>query len=112
MRDGIEIHGQHYKHFAKRTVLLLHGTLASSYTYNKMSGLLREALQAKVLAVDLRGHGQSKGIVGDITTLNQYVEDLDNLISAIKNTPRMKLSLWQGILWVVVSPCAIQNRSK
>ncbi len=84
MRDGVQIHGQEYEHDSNKTVLLLHGTLASSYTYNKMSGLLREATQAKVIAVDLRGHGQSKGIAGDITTLNQYAEDLDDLISAIK----------------------------
>lgn len=84
MRDGIEIHGQKYEYDSNKTVLLLHGTLASSYTYNKMSGLLREATQAKVIAVDLRGHGQSEGTPGDISTLNQYAEDLEDLIEAIK----------------------------
>ena len=84
MRDGVQIYAQKYNHDSNTTVILLHGTLASSYTYNKMSGLLRESTQAKVLAVDLRGHGQSEGIPGDVTTLNQYAEDLDDLISAIK----------------------------
>jgi pimeloyl-ACP methyl ester carboxylesterase len=84
MRDGIQVHGQKYDHSSNKTILLLHGTLASSYTYNKMSGLLREALQAKVVAIDLRGHGQSGGVSGDISTLNQYAEDLEDLITAIK----------------------------
>ena len=83
MRDGIKIHAQKYEHDSNKTVLLLHGTLSSGYTYNKMSGLLREALHAKVIALDLRGHGQSEGMPGDVTTLNQYAEDLDDLISAI-----------------------------
>jgi len=84
MRDGIKINAQKFEHDSNSTVLLLHGTLSSSYTYNKMSGLLREALQAKIIAVDLRGHGQSGGIPGDVTTLNQYAEDLEDLILAIK----------------------------
>lgn len=84
MRDGIKINAQKFEHDSNTTVLLLHGTLSSSYTYNKMSGLLREATQAKVIAVDLRGHGQSEGIPGDVTTLNQYAEDLEDLISSLK----------------------------
>lgn len=84
MRDGIKIHAQKFEHDSNSTVLLLHGTLSSSYTYNKMSGLLREAVQANIIAVDLRGHGQSGGIPGDVTTLNQYAEDLEDLILAIK----------------------------
>ncbi|MDG1729173.1 MAG: hypothetical protein P8K68_06535 [Algibacter sp.] len=51
-RDGIQIHGQKYQYDSNKKVLLLHGTLANSYTYNKMAGLLREATQAKVIAVD------------------------------------------------------------
>ena len=84
MRDRVQIHVQKYNHDSNTTVLLLHGTLASSYTYNKMSGLLREAVQAKVLAIDLRGHGQSEGTPGDVSTLNQYAEDLEDLIKSIK----------------------------
>jgi len=84
MRDGIQIHGQKYEHSAEKTVLLLHGTLASSYTYNKMAGLLREALEAEVIAIDLRGHGQSGGVPGDVSNMNQYAEDLDDIIASIQ----------------------------
>lgn len=84
MRDSIQIHGQNYTHDANRTILLLHGTLATSFTYNKMSGLLREAAQANVIAIDLRGHGQSGGIPGEVSTSNQFAEDLNDIISDIK----------------------------
>lgn len=84
MRDDIQIHGQKYEHPSNKTVLLIHGTLANSYTYNKMAGLLREALQAEVIAIDLRGHGQSGGEPGDVSTLNQYAEDLDDIVKSIK----------------------------
>ncbi|MEL7375907.1 MAG: alpha/beta fold hydrolase [Bacteroidota bacterium] len=84
MRDGIQIHGQKYERTSSKTVLLLHGTLADSYTYNKMAGLLRESLNAEVIAIDLRGHGQSGGRPGDVSTLNQYAEDVDDIIASIR----------------------------
>ncbi len=92
MRDGVQIHGQKLESSSNKTVLLLHGVLANSYTYNKMAGLLREALQAEVIAIDLRGHGQSEGVPGDVSTLNQYAEDLDDIISSVK-TEKPKQSI-------------------
>lgn len=96
MRDGIQIHGQKYQYNSNLTVILLHGTLASSYTYNKMSGLLREALKAEIITIDLRGHGQSGGKPGDISTSNQYVEDLNDIISKIKNDDPNKNMILAG----------------
>ncbi len=85
MRDGIQIQGQKYEYATNTTVLLLHGTLANNYTYNKMAGLLREALEAEVIAIDLRGHGQSGGVPGDVSTSNQYAEDVDDIVKSIKS---------------------------
>lgn len=84
MRDGIRIHAKKYAHDAQKTVLLLHGTLANSYTYNKMAGLLREHLQAEVIVIDLRGHGQSGGELGDISSPNQYAEDVEDVLIQLK----------------------------
>lgn len=84
VRDGAQIHGQKYEHTSNKTILLLHGTLGSSYTFNKTSGLLREVLEANVIAIDLRGHGQSAGRPGDVSTPNQYAEDLDDIIASIR----------------------------
>lgn len=49
-----------------------------------MAGLLLEALQTEVIAIDLRGHSQSGGEPGDISTLKQYAEDLDDIAKSIK----------------------------
>jgi alpha-beta hydrolase superfamily lysophospholipase len=85
MEDGINIIGQKYTHASRTTVILVHGVLANSYTYNKMSGLLRKALNAEIIAIDLRGHGQSGGAPGDISKPNQYAEDLNAVITSIKS---------------------------
>lgn len=96
MRDGIKIHGQKYSYSSDKTVLLLHGVLSSGYTFNKMSGLLRDVLQAEIIAIDLRGHGQSGGRAGDISTLNQYAEDLDDIITAIRKDKPHQIIILAG----------------
>jgi pimeloyl-ACP methyl ester carboxylesterase len=94
MRDGIKIHGNKYAFKSETTIILLHGVLGSSFTFNKMAGLLREKLQAEVIAIDLRGHGQSGGVPGDVSTLNQYAEDLDDIITSVKSeNPGQKIIL-------------------
>jgi pimeloyl-ACP methyl ester carboxylesterase len=52
--------------------------------YNKTAGLLQEATQAEVYAIDLRGHGQSEGNSGDVDYINQYVDDLADIIGTIR----------------------------
>ena len=94
MSDGIQIAAQKYVFESNKTVILVHGVLSSSYTFNKMAGLLRKSLQAKVIAIDLRGHGMSGGKPGDISTPNQYTKDLDAIINNIKNQrPTQKIIL-------------------
>ncbi len=62
--------------------------------YNKTAGLLQEATQAEVYAIDLRGHGQSEGNSGDVDYINQYVNDLADIIRTIcKEKPNGKISI-------------------
>lgn len=94
MEDGVQLHAQKYAKNSGSTLILLHGVLSSSFTYNKMAGLLREALQAEIVAIDLRGHGQSGGIPGDVSATNQYAKDLDEVIAAVKHQqPGQKIIL-------------------
>ena len=94
MKDNVKIIAQKYPFLSNKTVILVHGVLASSYTYNKMSGLIRDALQAEVISLDLRGHGASGGIPGDISKPNQYAEDLNEIIASIRsNKPNQKIIL-------------------
>ncbi|NGP89925.1 alpha/beta hydrolase [Aliifodinibius halophilus] len=66
------------------TILLLHGVLSGAFMMNKTAGLLREATDAEVIALDLRGHGQSEGTPGDVEMINQYALDVVDVITAIK----------------------------
>lgn len=94
MKDDVKIVAKKYALISNKTAILVHGVLASSYTYNKMSGLIREALQAEVITIDLRGHGASGGIPGDISKPNQYADDLEEIIKSIRlNKPNQKIIL-------------------
>ena len=94
MRDGAKIHAQKYAFSSPKTVILIHGVLSSSYLFNKTAGLLRKSLEAEVIAIDLRGHGQSGGKAGDVANSNQYAEDLDDIIASIRvQKPDQKIIL-------------------
>ncbi len=84
MRDGKKMFANKFPNHSNITIILLHGVLSSSYTMNKSAGLLREATKAEVIALDFRGHGQSEGIAGDVDYIDQYADDLIDVISAIK----------------------------
>ncbi len=84
MRDGKQLFSYVYRKESDTTIILLHGVLSSAYLMNKTAGLLQEATQSGVIALDFRGHGQSEGTPGDVEYINQYVDDLEDVVSAIK----------------------------
>lgn len=84
MRDGIALNSQYFATDSKTTIVLVHGVLSSSFPLNRTSGLLREAAAAEVVAVDLRGHGASGGRPGDIDYIDQYEDDLADVIREIR----------------------------
>ena len=55
MRDNSILAAQHFMHHSDLSVVILHGILSSSYTNNRFAGLIREAANAEVYALDLRG---------------------------------------------------------
>jgi pimeloyl-ACP methyl ester carboxylesterase len=94
MRDGKQLFSYAYKSESKTTIILLHGVLSSAYLMNKTAGLLKEATNSEVIALDFRGHGQSEGIPGDVEYINQYVDDLSDTVLAIKKEkPNQKIIL-------------------
>lgn len=94
MRDGKQLFSYVYESESKTTIILLHGILSSAYMMNKTSGLLREATNSKVIALDFRGHGQSEGAPGDVDYINQYVDDLEDVILTLKKEkPNQKIIL-------------------
>lgn len=94
MRDGKQLFSYTYEKESNTTILLLHGVLSSAYLMNKTSGLLREATNSEVITLDFRGHGQSEGTPGDIDYIDQYVDDLKDVVLAIKkDKPEQKIVL-------------------
>jgi len=92
VRDNKQIFAYRFPNRSESTLILIHGVASSAYMYNKTAGLLQEATQAEIYAFDLRGHGQSDGNSGDVDYLNQYVDDLADIIKEIrKEKPNGKI---------------------
>lgn len=92
VRDNAKIFAYRFENQSDDTIILIHGVGSNAYLYNKTAGLLQEATRAEVYAIDLRGHGQSEGIRGDVDYINQYVDDLADIIDTIrKEKPNGKI---------------------
>jgi len=84
VRDDKKIFAYRFAKQSDNTIILIHGVGSNAYMYNKTAGLLQEATQAEVYAIDLRGHGQSEGNSGDVDYINQYVDDLADILKTIR----------------------------
>jgi alpha-beta hydrolase superfamily lysophospholipase len=86
MRDSSRLNAQHFINHSDLSVVVLHGILSSSYTNNRFAGLIREAANAEVYSLDLRGHGSSDGNPGDVSYIGQYVDDVADVVEQIKKS--------------------------
>lgn len=95
MKDDQIIYARHFKlNRAKTSVILLHGALSDSGRTSSSAVLLRNALDAEVFAIDLRGHGKSGGNPGDVSYIDQYSEDLSTIVSKVRqDRPKNKIIL-------------------
>ena len=94
LRDHCRLAAYRYQGPSTTTILLLHSVASTAYLYNQTAGLLRQATRATVVAVDLRGHGRSEGPPGDVAYLNQYADDVADLVATIRQeNPRGKIIL-------------------
>ncbi len=94
MRDGKQLFSYKYESESETTIILLHGVLSGAYMMNRTAGLLREASNSQVVSLDFRGHGQSEGAPGDVDYINQYVDDLEDVVLALKEEkPNQKIIL-------------------
>ena len=71
---------------AKDVVILIHGIAAAGERWVNPAGLLSQATGAQVIAIDLRGHGQSSGARFDVDYVGQYEDDISQVISQLKET--------------------------
>ncbi|NKQ37814.1 MAG: alpha/beta fold hydrolase [Chloroflexi bacterium] len=85
MRDGETLFARQFPAESDTTILLLHGVTSESAAFNESAQMLRDISGAEVVALDLRGHGQSGGTIGDVDYIGQYEDDVADVITAIQN---------------------------
>lgn len=91
-RDNKKLFAYKFPKKSNYTIILIHGVGSTAFQYNKTAGLLQEATKAEVFAIDLRGHGKSDGNAGDVDYINQYADDLADIIKTIrKQKPNGKI---------------------
>ena len=84
MRDGETLFARRFPADSDDTILLLHGVTSNSAAFNSTAQMLRETSGAEVIALDLRGHGQSGGTPGHVTYIGQYEDDVADVVTAIR----------------------------
>lgn len=94
VRDNHKIFAYKYPAKSQNTILLLHGVRSGALKYLKTAHLLQKETGAEVYAIDFRGHGKSEGMAGDVDYINQYADDIADIISRIKlDKPNSKVIL-------------------
>jgi len=92
MRDGFEAQVRHYPSTkpAAPLLILIHGSGWHGLQFDTLARTL--SASADVVVPDLRGHGPKPGVRGDINYIDQYEDDLADLITATRK-PGQKVVL-------------------
>lgn len=92
-RDGERINARVYGE-GRDMLLLVHGIGSSASNQAEPAALLSEATGNRVLAIDLRGHGESGGRPRNIDHVGQYEEDLADIVRELRtDNDRAKIVL-------------------
>lgn len=88
MRDGWVMPVRHIPATDKPLLVLIHGSGWHGQQFDRLAATLQG--EAEILAPDLRGHGANPARRGDIDHIDQFEEDLADLIAAHRK-PQQKL---------------------
>ena len=93
-RDGARLYGRQFGGPAATTVLLVHGVGSDGSELERPAQLLHEASGARIVVLDLRGHGRSAGRPWSVDHAGQYDEDVSDVLMALrKQAPGGRLVL-------------------
>ncbi len=84
LRDGLKAFYRYYDSSARDVLILIHGSGGESRYFSALASFMAETGMAKVLTPDLRGHGRTSEVKGDIEYLGQYDHDLEDIINATR----------------------------
>ena len=79
---GVRVHYLEWGSSDKPTIILIHGLTGNAHNYDALAQQVSAWYQ--LIAIDLRGHGDSAWHPDHDYRLSSYVRDLDKLISALK----------------------------
>ncbi|MBS1735752.1 MAG: alpha/beta fold hydrolase [Bacteroidetes bacterium] len=85
-RDKQRLFAYKFPKKSPNTIILIHGVKSDGRDYLQTATMLQQATQAEVYAIDLRGHGKSYGKSGDVDYINQYADDIADIIKNIRST--------------------------
>lgn len=93
-RDGTVLHARRDAGADDTIVLLLHGVMGDADAMQPAARALQAKTGASVVSLDLRGHGASGGVSGDIAYTGQYEDDVGDVVAALRRrTPRARVLL-------------------
>jgi len=93
MRDGKQLFARVFGSSPETTIVLVHGFGANSEPYQRAASAWAEASGARVVALDLRGHGRSDGKPGRLDYFGEYATDLADVIGALRKEGSGKIIL-------------------
>lgn len=83
-RDGTELPVRHYASESDTTLLLLHGSGHHGLYLAPLARRIAVSRAARVYTPDLRGHGASPVRRGDIDYIEQFEDDLADLVAEVR----------------------------
>lgn len=84
-RDNKRLFAYKFPGKSHNTILLIHGVKSDGKDYLQTAAMLQQATKAEIYAIDLRGHGKSYGKSGDIDYIDQYADDIADIIKIIRS---------------------------
>jgi alpha-beta hydrolase superfamily lysophospholipase len=85
-RDNQRIFAYQFPKNSRNTIIFIHGVKSDASDYLNTAQMLQKVTKAEIYAVDLRGHGKSDGKLGDVDYINQYADDIADIVKTVRNT--------------------------
>lgn len=84
VRDGARIAARVHGTDGLPTLLIIHGVASQASDFDEMAALLVQKANVRVVALDLRGHGDSSGTPWQLDHIGQFDEDVSDIVAQIK----------------------------
>ena len=96
MRDGTILKARCFASDSPVDVLFLHGVMGNARECAETCRRIREMTGAEVFALDLRGHGESGGVPGDINYIGQYEDDASDVMAELRKRKSCRYIILAG----------------